>query len=54
MESKKVTPIASESRRVAALGCGMGENRGIMLVKELRPLVIRWISSGDLMLCTAW
>ena len=49
MDSKKVTPIASESRRVAALGCGMGENRGIMLVKELRPLVIRWISSGDLM-----
>lgn len=49
MESKKVTPIASESRRVGALGRGMGENRGIMLVKELRPLVIRWVSSGDLM-----
>ena len=49
MESKKVTPIASESRRVAALGWGVGENRGVMLVKELKPLVIMWISSGDLM-----
>ena len=27
----------------------MGENKGFMLVKELKPLVIRWISSGDLM-----
>ena len=27
----------------------MGENKGVMLVKELKPLVIRWISSGDLM-----
>ena len=49
MESKKVTAIASESRRVAALGWGVGENRGVMLVKELKPLVMRWLSSGDLM-----